>query len=273
MDISMQVAELHYLSVPEWDPAAVVERVEALIESGVESPEPEEPSPTRLFFHTRYPMQFSDGTAPAVTSFIWTERPSDPNHCLEAIQQTWDLEDAQERIQACQGYHLVTEFMAQWLEPAYRMKLFHGVLQAIVELTKPHAIVFRHAQKVVAPERYLTYCSEAPILRPGSLNVRSFRVANVPEREMIMDTRGLEEVGLHDLQCHFQDLDPNDVSELLYNAGIYIGEMGPVIESGHTISGIEPGSKWVCRFEEALVAPEREVLDLNPGPPFAGGGR
>ncbi len=88
-----------------------------------------------------------------------------------------------------------------------------------------------------------------------------------------MDTRGLSEIGLHDLQCHFHDLDPNDVSGVLFNTAVYIFENGPVIESGNTVAGFKRGSKWACQFENALVPPEREVLDLNPGAPFAAGNR
>jgi len=90
---------------------------------------------------------------------------------------------------------------------------------------------------------------------------------------MLMDTRGLQELGLHDLQCHFRGLDPNAVASVLFNTAVYIFENGPVIASGNTIAGIEPESKWRCHFENALVKPARELLDLNPGPPFAAGKR
>lgn len=90
---------------------------------------------------------------------------------------------------------------------------------------------------------------------------------------MVMDTRGLQEIGLHDLQCHYRDLDPNDVSRLLYNSAVYIFENGPVIESGNTIEGHTPGSKWICQFENSLIEPNREILDLNPGSPYSAGSR
>jgi hypothetical protein len=47
----------------------------------------------------------------------------------------------------------------------------------------------------------------------------------------------------------------------------------PVIESGNTVEGIQGGAKYVCRFEDALAAPNRIVLDINPGPAFAAGNR
>ena len=104
---------------------------------------------------------------------------------------------------------LVTEMMARLLDPGDRVKLFHGVLQAAVETTRPDALVFKHTQQVVEPRAYLESTKLPPIERPGSLNVRFFNISNAGG-EMIMDTRGLEEVGLHDLQCHFRELAPED---------------------------------------------------------------
>jgi hypothetical protein len=88
-----------------------------------------------------------------------------------------------------------------------------------------------------------------------------------------MDTRGLTETGLHDLQYHFRDLDPKEVACVLFNTAVYIFQKGPVIESGQTVAGIEPDSRWRCQFENALLEPKREVLDLNPGKPHAAGKR
>ena len=163
--------------------------------------------------------------------------------------------------------------MARGFEPTDRVRLFHGVLQAAVEITKPHAIVFGHSQQIVAPDAYLKSCSDDPIKRLGGLNVRFFSISNSDSGDMLMDTRGLDEIGLHDLQCHFHDLDPNDVSQVLLNTALYIFENGPVIESGQTVAGTAPESQWQCQFEESLLEPKREVLDLNPGQLFAAGNR
>jgi hypothetical protein len=47
-------------------------------------------------------------------------------------------------------------------------------------------------------------------------------------------------------------------------------QVGDVIEDGHTVEGIAPGSKWRCRHEDALASPSRVVIDINPGPYAAG---
>jgi hypothetical protein len=104
------------------------------------------------------------------------------------------------------------------------------------------------------------------------LNVRFFKVSN-SDGDMIMDTRGLDAIGLPDLQCHFRGLDANGVARVLFNAAVYIFENGAVIETGHTMEGIEPGSRWRCQFENSLLEPKRNVLDFNPGKPYAAGNR
>lgn len=90
---------------------------------------------------------------------------------------------------------------------------------------------------------------------------------------MLMDTLGLAALGLPDLQCHFRSLTPNEVALLLYSLASYVFEHGDVIANGHTVEGIAAGSRWRCRHEVSLVPPEREVIDIDPGDPFAAGSR
>jgi hypothetical protein len=271
--MAMQMAELHYTSKPSYDAVTIAARAEELLHSGIESPKSDFASGTLLFFHKNLNVQYKDGAVPPQTAILATDITTDPAAYTDSIQQSWSCEDAADRIGASKCSCLVTEMMARGLEPAERIRLFHGVLQAVVEITKPHAIAFWHSQQIVAADAYLESCSMDPIQRLGSLNVRFFNISNSDSNDMVMDTRGLDEIGLHDLQCHFYGLDPNDVSQMLFNTGLYIFENGSVIESGQTIAGTEPESKWACQFEESLLEPKRELLDINPGAPYAAGGR
>ncbi len=60
---------------------------------------------------------------------------------------------------------------------------------------------------------------------------------------------------------------------MLYNAAYYLFEHGDVIDDGDTIQGIPTDQRWTCQHELALAEPEREVIDINPGPPYAAGNR
>ena len=88
-----------------------------------------------------------------------------------------------------------------------------------------------------------------------------------------MDTLGLHVLRLPDLQCHFNQLDPAGVANVLYNLSAYIAEQGDVIENGNTISGISDADKWRCQHEMALLPPERVVLDIDTGHPHSAGER
>ena len=269
--MSIQMVEFLFESTPSYDAAHIAQRAEELLDSGIEKPEKNQD--TLLFCHTKHQVEYKDGTVPAQTAILATEKRPDATAYENRVQQSWSCEDAEERIASCTSSRLVTEMMSRLLEPFERIRLFHGVLQAFAEIAKPHAIVFNHSQQIVSGDEYLESCSADPIQRLGSLNVRFYNISNSESDDMIMDLRGLDEIGLHDLQCHFRDLDPNEVSQVLFNTGLYIFENGPVIESGQTVAGTTPDSKWQCQFENSLLEPQRELLDLNPGAPYAAGER
>lgn len=268
----MQLVELHYHRAPACDYAAVKARAQEILESELDSSDPGEADRAFLIVHKQHPVKYTEGEVPAQTAILAADQPPRPDDYAQEIQQSWRCQGANELISRSQENRLVTEMMARLLPPQDRVSLFHGVLRAMIEVTGPDALVFKHSQQVVAPADYLSACSQPPIFRPGSLNVRFFNISN-SDGDMIMDTRGLEEIGLHDVQCHFRELDPNAVSRQLYNIALYIFEKGPIIQSGQTVPGIEPGTTWSCQFEDSLLEPKREVLDLNPGTPYAAGNR
>lgn len=272
--MAMQMAELLYQAPPNLDREAIRNRAEALLGSGIESPNTKPDAKLCHFFHTKHTMRFKDGKEmPAQTALMGSGKETDPANYAQIIEQSWRCSDAAERVSQAAHSQLITEFMSQGLAPKDRAFLFHGVVQAAIELTEPIAIAFTHSGQIISPEDYLAECDKKPILRPGALNVRFYNISNSDSNDMIMDTRGMEELGLHDLQCHFRNLEVNDVARVLYNTAIYIFENGPVIESGQTVEGVELGSHWACQFEESLLKPKREVLDVNPGAPYAAGNR
>jgi len=271
------MAELHYTTPPSYDPAVIAARAEELLESDIETVTPDSGSGTFLLIHKKHNIQREEGVVSPQTAILSTDKQTDPATYAAIIAQSWACNDAAARIESSKRSLLITEMLAEGLadslEPAERIRLFHGVLQAFVEITQPNAIVFKHSQQVAYPLAYLDSCEKDPIDRLGSLNVRFFSISNSETNDMLMDTRGLDEIGLHDLQVHFRDLDPNDVSKLLFSTAKYIFENGPVDGSGQTVAGTVPDSEWSCQFEDALVEPKRNILDLNPGPIYAAGNR
>ena len=92
---------------------------------------------------------------------------------------------------------------------------------------------------------------------------------------MLVDTHGMCAVGLKDVQCHFKGLDPNNVINYIYSIAFFVMQFGGQIKNGDTIEGlngdtIDENVLWTCRYEDAMVAPMRAVLDICPGEYAAG---
>lgn len=268
----MQFVEMLYKRRPEIVPAAIRARAQQLLGHEIVVSGEGRGEKSVLFVHTEFPIEYKEGFLPAQTALLRAEKTPSAEEYRKELQQSWNCENAAELLAGATETVIVTEMMARLLPAPDRLKLFHGVLQSAVESTMPDALVFKHSQQIVAPSIYLGDCDAEPLLRRGSVNVRFFRIED-SDGEMLMDTRGLHEIGLHDLQCHYRKLEPNDVSRVLFNLAGYLVEKGPVIKSGNTVEGARPGSKWKCQFERAILEPDREVLDLNPGKPFAAGNR
>ncbi len=268
----IQLVELHYRRSPLCDLWAIKARVEEILETEVDCSDPADADKCFSLIHKQHRLKLSDGEIAVTTAILNANQISQIDAYRDEIQQSWRCREAEQLLRDCHDTRLIAEVMAQAFPPQDRVTLFHGVLRAVIDATAPDALVFKHTQQVVLPADYLDACSEDPIRRPGSLNVRFFNISN-SEGDMIMDTRGLREIGLHDLQCHYRNLDPKEVARVLFNTAQYVFENGPVIESGHTVEGIQPGSKWRCQFEDSMLDPKREVLDLNPGAPYAAGNR
>lgn len=268
----MQIVELHYAKPPAIDLRALHARAEEILGEPLDSPASDDADLAFILFHKSHPFAIKDGTLCPQTALLRADQPVKLEALQSLFEQSWRCREAAELLAPSRHTLLVTELMAQQLPPVERLRLFHGVLQAAVEQTQPLALACRQSQQVVRTADYLDAVGDDPVLRPGTLNVRFFNIAET-NGDLLMDTRGLAELDLPDLQCHFRDLDPNELSRVLFNTAIYLVEQGPVIESGHTVQGIEPGSKWLCQQEDALIGPERTVLDLNPGPPYAAGDR
>lgn len=229
------------------------------------------------FVHTGHVVSYTGGQLPAQLFVHVGDRPGDTVHLEDALRQSWGEEDARSLAASAPHRVLVSDLMARGLPCRDRLRLFLDGLAGVLSVVPSCAAIhWRTSQQVRRPADFLAARAgrEGHVLFAGPLNVRYFRISNGDfEDEALMDTMGLAVLGLPDVQCHFHGLEPEAVSGLLYNLGLYVFENGDVIESGHTVAGLHEGERWECQHEDALVGPEREVLDVNPGARFAAGGR
>lgn len=262
-----QQVTLLYAHRTEIDFERIAARVRDLTGQRVE---PEGGAEPLVLCHLDHMVPFTQGEIPAQTLIAGSDRTEPVGDYSDLVGQSWATDNAAELLTRASSEVKVLELMTGPLEPAARLSILHATLRAMTEITGPIALAFEHSQQILSAEDALAEWNEAPEARPGCVNVRYI---NPGDGTQLMDTRGLHEIGLHDLQCHFKALDPGPVAHLLTSLAHYIIENGAVIDSGHTVGGVEEGQTWTCRFEESLAQPKRTVLDIHPGPEFAGGKR
>ena len=239
----------------------------------VKSSDAEEQLP--LFAIPEYSVEFEEGIVPVqIALFPSEDEPIDHENYAKSIQQTWDWQDAEAVVANCHHRALITDLLATRLDRNSRLELMQKVVVALLDVIDCQAIHWRPSQKMVNPNDFLhnqTLADPDPLF--GALNVRMFNIQNTNPPTFVMDTMGLAVLGLPDIQCHFRELAPPSVANLLYSLGYYLLENGDVINDGETIQGLTYDDRWHCHHELALVAPERDVLDINPGQPYAAGDR
>jgi hypothetical protein len=265
--MALQAVQLLYTVLPDFDAEAIAARTAEITgepTTGISG------DATQIINHDAFVVEYTDTTAPAQTVLLQASTRPKLADYETALAYTRDWPDARDVIGRAKACVMLTEMMARGLHPPLRIEAFHAALQAVVELYPPLAMAIRHADLIVDPAAWLASCDERPpIARPGSLNVRFIGTPT----GYLMDTRGLEDIGLHDLQCHYQDIEPDTIASFLYNVAYYIFDNGPVIENGNTLESPIGDGKWRCQFEQALAGPERDVLDICPNAPHAGGNR
>ncbi len=225
-------------------------------------------------FHRDAPIALADATICAQTAILGTDAIVDPRAYAPLLEQSREWPDAHAAVARATRSALVTDLMSSALPAPQRLDVFQRALAAVVARTRPIAIAWHAAGKLVEPASFLAaMASPDPADRVFcALNVRLFNVGNDPG-VCVMDTMGLAALSLPDLQLHFRGLDPNDVARHLFNSAYYLFQKGDVIADGNTLDGVPRGQKWRCQREASLVGPSRVVLDLDPGPPWAAGNR
>lgn len=268
------IVQFLYDQPPEIDLTALTDLVERYCGRTDPGYRPEPGADHAQYFMLDAMVEFSEGTMPSQLCVTVGEEPR--RESLEiGLAQTWDWPEAEEVVRECTHQLVANDLMAAGLDRKVRSAQFRGFLRAIQELAPCRALHFVHAEKLVDPARFLELQEGSlPDQMYGSINVRFYRVSSGgQEGDCLMDTRGLTILGLPDLQCHFRELDFAAVARTMFGTACYLFDAGDVIEDGDTVCGIEESDRWVCRRESSLSGPERLVLDLNPGPPYAAGQR
>lgn len=222
----------------------------------------------------RYMSHFREGNLPAqvILGNVMPFRQEDISPAERA--QIREVENRDDFLGKISHKILAADMMAA-LEVSQRTRLLMDWLEVVVNIMPDcKAVWIPSGGKLVPAEliRNRMVDKEDRFVCYG-VNARFYSIQE--SEEMLVDTHGMCAVGLPDVQCHFHSLDPNNVVNYVYNIASYICQSDQEIKNGDTIDGlngdmIDESIQWKCRYEDAMVAPMRPVLDICPGEYAAG---
>lgn len=216
---------------------------------------------------------------PVMAAFLASDSGSGIDLDEMKLSQLWDVPDADQIINECKYTVLVNTMLGAALPYKEQAEVILSQVEAALECY-PECIGIYAPQsgKLITPEMFEEQKNYSLTERFIQLfvNVRFFNVSEA--NEMVIDTLGFFVFGGADVQVHFKGLNPNHVVNYVYNIASYQFENDFPIKSGDTIDSIDENGKmqitpqWTVQYENALIDPERSVLDINCGK-YAGGGR
>jgi hypothetical protein len=245
------IVELWYAEPPDLDDPVLLQALRSL------SPATELQADSVIVPH-------GNGPAPLLTVIMTASPPGESGKVLPDVSQTWDWEDAEAAVGASRCSLLVTEMFGDGRAPQERWDAMSRVIAEMAAVTRPAALSWPQSQRVGNPKLFTAGDLD------GLINVRYFSISNDPGA-MVMDTLGLHVFGLPDVQCHFRDREPGEIATMLFSTAAYLFRCGDVIADGNTISGRQSDERLVCFHERALLAPSRQVIDVDLGDPYAAG--
>jgi hypothetical protein len=136
----------------------------------------------------------------------------------------------------------------------------------ILLVHEDHPIEFEEGTKavltmVVHPDEQQDGVARGP--REGVPDHRSRGRACAAERDL------LATLGLADFQMHLRDLDESRIGAFPFDLAADAVERPGALENGDAVGD----EHWKLQYELAIAGPERVVLDVDPGAPYAAGVR
>jgi hypothetical protein len=218
-----------------------------------------------LIMFNEYMIEYEDTEVPAQLAIMITDKKPELENLKLTIAQSWAFSNAEDTVKKAKYSVLVTDIMAAGLEYYSRIDLFQKSLYSLVEQLPCIGINWLASQQIVSPKLYLEnrpWEDKYNVLF-GALNVRLFKVAE-DGNKYIMDTLGLSALGLHDLECTFENIDTNEMANYLYENAEFIFQEGNLLNPNGNILAIDKKTNWGFEEEMSLVEPKRYVFKITP---------
>ena len=218
---------------------------------------------TIMFAFPDFEIVLKDAKFPAQSIVAFTNENLPLALPEEAFRQNWHWKEANDESKKCNFEVMVSDFMSSTLDYKQRLPLYIDFLEAVVKVMKPKIIYSVYGQKLLKTSDFLYELKHGGFhVLEAICNVRMFNITGSKEQEIIMDTTGLNAIGLPELQIQFDKFDPSKIANLLWTYAYYLYENGDVLEDGNTIEGIQEGSKWICRRGYSLIDENISVINI-----------
>lgn len=218
-----------------------------------------------VFYHSDYSVVFTDAEVPAQTRLFYPRPIREELNWEGVLQQSWKWEGGAERLNEYRYTVTLCDWYAAMLPFERRMEMFQSVLASIVEATGCDAVYWQPSGQLIDARSFLAAHANEPLY--GALNVRVYQMQR--QEEVLVDTLGLTALGVPDIQCRVAGLTPDRVIPMIYGAAYYLYGNHGRVEDGQLLGGA--GLRWRCEEQLSTLAPERAVVDLNPGHPYYSG--
>lgn len=229
------------------------------------------------FASHKYKIQFKEGVIPP--QLLVMECMSMDSYNIDDLtkSQMWDCKNSAEILAECKYHVIATDILGSTMDYKERAEMLMNYMEALIEMyPECEAILFQTSGKLFTREQIKNHKiprNERFIY--FAVNIRFFNIEN--SNEKIIDTLGMNILGLPDLQYHFHDFNPNYIVNHAYDTAYYIFENNNLIKNGETVDGISEGEfdrnvQWECHYEQSLIQPVREVIDICMNE-YAGGKR
>lgn len=215
----------------------------------------------------KYSSHFQDKSVPPMLLIMGCMERNENDIDALSKSQMWDCPNHESILEECRYQVIANDMMAAGMNYKERAEMLMDFSEALLELYPDcEAIFFESSGKMFSREDFVN----ADVPREDrfiyyAVNVRFFRIEGTDD--MLVDTLGMGTIFMPDLQYHFHGMDPNQVVNHAYNMLSYIYDKDCPIKSGDVIDGIKDGKmsydvQWKCRYEQSLIQPVREVLDV-----------
>ena len=189
---------------------------------------------------------------------------------------------AAEVLENCHYQIVATDLLATGMDRRQHAHMLLVFLKALMEVFPACEGVFCSSSKNVISRQFIADTFEDAEM-PESIkfielfiSIRFFRQEG--SGDFLVDSLGMGALDLPDVQYHFHGMEPDQVIAHAFGILSYMHDHGCTMKSGDTFDGLDSDYEmtervqWELNFENALVQPVREVIDINMGP-YASGNR